>query len=130
MKYLIFVLFAMLFKNLSAQQSIITTGGKATNTSVSVSFSNGQLVCDNQITSVGSVSQGVQKVFEIVNISGVEQMNLQYDLKVYPTPSNEQLTLNFGNYELDNIKFQIFNLSVKMMEEKDLKTLNSLELKF
>jgi hypothetical protein len=125
MKYLIFVLFAITFKSLSAQQSINTTGGNTTNTSGSVSYSIGQLVCDNQITSVGSVRQGVQQVFEIVNISGVEQINLKYDFTVYPTPANQQLTLNLGNFQLGNTKFQIFNLSGKMIEEKEI--LNNIE---
>ncbi len=83
---------------------------------MNLSYSICQLVCDYQLTSVGSVRQGVQQVFEIVNISGVEQIYLQYDFKVYPTPANEQLTLNLGNYKLGNIKFQIFNLSSKMIE--------------
>jgi hypothetical protein len=64
MKYLIFVLLAITFKSLSAHQSINATRGNTANSSGSVSYSIGQLVCNNQIFIVSSVRQGVKQVFE------------------------------------------------------------------
>ena len=55
--------------SIKAQQSIITSGGEATGTNGSASYSIGQLITTTTTNGTGSVSAGVQQAFEIsVNV--------------------------------------------------------------
>ena len=125
MKSISFVFAFIVINNLSAQQSLNTGGGNTSNSSGSVSFSIGQLVFNTQIATGGSVRQGVQQAFEILNVSGIDQIKLTYNINIYPIPANDFLTLNLGNCELKNTKYQIFDMNGKMIDEKVIQ--NSIE---
>ena len=95
MKSITLVFAFIVINNLSAQQSVNTGGGNTTNSSGSVSFSIGQLVFNTQITTGGSIRQGVQQAFEILNVSGIDQIKLTYNVNIYPIPASDFLTLTF-----------------------------------
>jgi hypothetical protein len=79
---------------LSAQESVSTSGGNASGTGGSVSYSVGQLVFTNNTGTYGSVAQGIQQAFEISVVSGIEQAKgITLQCTAYPNPVKDYLIL-------------------------------------
>ncbi len=77
-----------------AQHSVNTTGGNVSNTSGSVGYSVGQIVCSSYSENDGSVSEGVQQPYEIYVITSVDKMkDIDLIISVFPNPVADQLSL-------------------------------------
>lgn len=76
-----------------AQQSTVSSGGDATSTTGSVSFSIGQVSYGSAQATAGNINQGVQQPYLIVT-SLSEPSSLQHDWIVYPNPAHGQLTVH------------------------------------
>ena len=85
-----------------AQQSVIATGGDATGSGGSVSYTVGQIDYQTNDGSGGSSSEGVQQPYEIFIVGITENLTLKRDIQVYPNPTNDFLFL-----ELDEIGDQM-----------------------
>jgi len=93
-KLIVILLLAISFAGLQAQEAITTTGGNASGSGGSVSYSVGQVVYTTNTGTTGSVAQGVQQPFDIAVVTGLEEakgITLQYS--AYPNPVTDVLTL-------------------------------------
>ena len=99
-----------------SQETITTAGGEATG-SGTVSYSIGQVVYGNTTGSNGSVSQGVQQAYEIVDAIG-EVVEINLELAAYPNPTNNALTLNIGNYNNQNLTYRLCDMQGKLLDSK------------
>ena len=93
-KLIVILLLAISFAGLQAQEAITTTGGNASGSGGSVSYSVGQVVYTTNTGTTGSVAQGVQQPFDIAVVTGLEEakgITLQYS--AYPNPVTDMLTL-------------------------------------
>jgi hypothetical protein len=91
--------FAFSFSTVMAQESVNATGGDATGSGGSASYSVGQLVYTTNSGTDGSVAQGVQQAFEISVVLGIEEAN-EIKLSAYPNPTTNYLTLNIAEFEI------------------------------
>jgi len=82
---------------LYAQETVPATGGDATGSGGSSSYTIGQVVSTTNTGSAGSVAFGVQQNYEISTITGIEITEINLELVAYPNPTNNDLTLNIGN---------------------------------
>jgi hypothetical protein len=106
------------FTGLHAQQVVTTAGGNATGSGGSASYSVGQIVYKTNSGSVGSVSQGVQQPYEISIVSVFEEENgVSLVLSSYPNPTTTSLTLKIGNYNFENLNYQLYDGEGKMVLE-------------
>ena len=114
-------LFATGISGLYAQETISASGGDASGSGGSSSYSLGQLVTATAETTDGSVAAGVQQPYEIFVVSGIdEKLKLKDVLLVYPNPTHDFLTLKV-NYEPGNIlSYQLINLNGKLLETKEI----------
>ncbi len=106
---------------LHAQEAIPASGGDASGSGGSVSYSVGQVVYTTNTGANGSVAQGVQQPYEISEVIGLEEakgINLEY--KVYPNPATDLLTLIIKNYDSENLSYQLFDINGKLLENKKL----------
>jgi hypothetical protein len=107
---------------LQAQQiheTMSATGGNASGSGGSVSYSLGQLFYSTQTTPVGSVSQGVQQPYEISVLSGIEEpKGINLVVSAYPNPTVNYITLKLDNIELSSLSFQLYDMSGKLLESK------------
>ena len=101
---------------LYSQETVTTAGGEATG-SGTVSYSIGQVVYSNTAGSNGSVSQGVQQAYEIVDAIG-EAVEINLELTAYPNPTNSALTLNIGNYNNQNLSYRLCDMQGKLLDSK------------
>ncbi|MCJ7446062.1 MAG: T9SS type A sorting domain-containing protein [Bacteroidales bacterium] len=108
---------------IQAQNTIPATGGNATGTGGSVSYSIGQFVF-NVITGInGSVTQGVQQPYEISIVTAIENtegINLEY--KVYPNPTRGLITLIIKPYDHENIRFRLYDLNGILLQDKKIES--------
>ena len=93
-KLIVILLLTIGFAGLQAQEAITTTGGNASGSGGSVSYSFGQVVYTTNAGTTGSVAQGVQQPFDIAVVTELEEakgITLHYS--VYPNPVTDVLTL-------------------------------------
>lgn len=106
---------------LKAQEVIPATGGNASGSGGTASYTVGQVVYTTNTEANGSVAQGVQQAYEISVVKGIEEAkDITLECTVYPNPTTDLLTLNIENYDVKNLSYQLFNISGKLLENKKL----------
>jgi len=99
-----------------AQQAITTTGGNASSSGGSISYSVGQIVYKTNSGSIGSVAQGVQQPYEISVVSGLEEAKgINLVLSAYPNPATDYVILKVENYKTENLTYQLYAISGKLL---------------
>jgi len=88
--------FTLIPSIIQAQETIPATGGNASGSGGSVSYTIGQVLCTINTGTNGSVAQGVQQPFEISVVTAIEEakgISLNYNYSVYPNPAFDYLIL-------------------------------------
>lgn len=102
--------------NLSAQQAITSSGGNASGTGGTASYSVGQVNYTINKSTGGSASQGVQQPFEIFELTGVDDVkDLSINLTVFPNPTVDYLTLTIESASTKNLTYQLFETNGKLI---------------
>jgi len=99
---------------LHAQESPTATGGEATGTGGTASYSVGQVVYTTQTGTNGSVAQGVQQPYEISITVGIDETSIKLELSVYPNPTADYLTLKVGASTF--LSYQLIDIQGKVIE--------------
>ncbi len=124
MKKLIFISIVMLFvvlTGINAQEAVVTTGGDASSTTGSVSYSMGQVVYSTSTGADGSVAQGVQQPYEISVVTALpETESIKLNFSVYPNPTTDFLTLRVTGYEGNNLSYHLFDSNGKLIMIKEV----------
>ncbi len=117
---------------INAQEATLSAGGESLGTGGSASYSVGQVACSTVIGVSGTITEGVQQPFEIyavnTGINVADKINLTFN--AYPNPVSKILTLDIGSYNSDNLSYQLFDNSGRLLgsnQVTDSKTDISLE---
>ena len=113
---------------LHAQKTVPATGGEATGTGGTTSYSVGQVVYTTNTGSNGSIAQGVQQPYEISITTGVNETSINLNLSVYPNPTTNFLNLKFDSEKLENLSYQLYDLQGKVIENNKVND-NSTKIK-
>jgi hypothetical protein len=106
---------------LQAQESVNVSGGNATGSGGSVSYTIGQTFYTTNTGSNGSVAEGVQQPFEISVVIGIEEANgINLSVSAYPNPTTDYLQLKVEREKLENLSYQLFDLNGKLLESKKI----------
>jgi len=106
---------------LQAQTSINATGGNASGSGGSSSYSVGQVAYQTHTGTNGSVAQGVQQPFEISVVTAIEEAKgINLSVSAYPNPTTDYLTLEVKEYELSNLHFQLYDMSGKLLQNEKI----------
>jgi hypothetical protein len=109
------------FTGLQAQEAIPASGGNASGSEGSVSYSVGQMVYTTNIGTNGSVAQGVQQPFEISVVTGLEDTEgISLRCSVYPNPTTDYLVLKVENFDKENLSYQLIDIKGKPLENKKI----------
>lgn len=112
--------------NLFAQVDVPTSGGDASGSDGSASYSVGQVVYTTNTGTDGSVAQGVQQPYEISIVTEIEEAKeISLTFSVYPNPTTNFLKLNIGNYTPENLNYQLYDASSKIIESKKVYTIET-----
>ena len=106
---------------LQAQESINTTGGNASGSGGSASYTVGQVVCTTNTGTSGLVAQGVQQPYEIFIVTAIEEANgINLSVLAYPNPTTDYLTLEVKDFEVSNLRFQLYDMSGKLLQSEKI----------
>jgi hypothetical protein len=106
---------------LQAQEAISASGGNASGSGGTASYSVGQIVYTTNTGTNGSVAQGVQQPFEISVVTGLEEAKgINLSVSAYPNPTTDFLNLKVENYDNTNLSYQLFDISGKLLETKNI----------
>lgn len=113
------LLFFLGLTGLQAQESINTSGSNVSGEGGSVSYSIGQIVYTTNTGTSGFVVQGVQQPFEISVITGLEEAKvINLSVSAYPNPTTGYLTLSFGEFDISNLSYQLYDLNGKLLRNE------------
>ena len=103
-----------------AQEAIPTTGGNASGSGGSVSYSVGQIVYTTDTGTNGSVAQGVQQPFEISVVGIDEAKGITLQCSVYPNPTMDFLILKVKNFSSSICNYQLYDLNGQLIKSQKL----------
>ncbi|HNW90642.1 MAG TPA: T9SS type A sorting domain-containing protein [Bacteroidales bacterium] len=109
-----------------AQQSVNASGGNASGTGGSVSYSVGQIVYTTNTGTNGSVAQGVQQPYEISVITAIEQAkDIDLVCIAYPNPTAGLFTLKVINYKSEKLAYQLYDIGGKILENIEITSIET-----
>ena len=107
---------------LNAQEAVSATGGEASGSGGSASYTIGQLVYTTHTGTTGSVAQGVQQAFEISVVTGIhESENISIFVSAYPNPASDFLTLSIDASTIVSprlLRYELFDMKGKLLKNK------------
>jgi hypothetical protein len=104
---------------IQAQSANPASGGNATGTGGSVSYSVGQFVYTTNTGSNGTISQGVQQPYEISILTGLEgAKDINLVCLAYPNPASDFLTLKIENFDKEKLSYKLLDANGKLLENK------------
>ncbi len=107
-----------------AQETVPATGGNASGSGGSASYSIGQMVYTTNTGTNGSVAQGVQQPYEISVITGIEEAKgISLNCSAYPNPTIEFITLKVdasATLSIQLLSYQLYDISGKLLENKKI----------
>ncbi len=111
---------------LHAQVALPTSGGNATGSGGSVSYTIGQIVYTNAAATTDSIEQGVQQPYKIslvTGLEGTEGITLQYS--AYPNPTTHSVTLKVEDFKTEGLTYQLVDLNGRQLETKKVNAIET-----
>jgi len=111
---------------LHAQEAIPASGGNASGSGGTVSYTVGQVVYTSNTGANGTVAQGVQQPFEISVVTGIEEAKgISLEMVVYPNPTSDFIRLIIENYDIKNLNYQLYNINGSLLLGKEIESQES-----
>jgi hypothetical protein len=121
LKLIAVLLLGLGLTGLQAQTSVNATGGNASGSGGSLSYSVGQVVYTTNTGTNGSVAQGVQQPFEISEVTAIEEAKgINLLVSAYPNPTTNNLTLSTGEFDISNLSFQLYDMNGKLLQNEKI----------
>lgn len=116
--FLIFLCCCGFWITLNGQETIPATGGNATGSGGSVSYTIGQITYQTLAGTTGTVAQGVQQPYEISIVTAIDNTtNTNIECTVYPNPSRGSLRLVVESSDYENLRFRLFNINGVLLKD-------------
>lgn len=109
-----------------AQETVVSTGGEATGSGGTSSYSIGQVAYTTNTGSSGSLAQGVQQAYEFSIVMGVNVTEINLELVVFPNPTINEVTVKMLNISERQLNYQLYSTQGKLM--KTIKTPSQTEV--
>ena len=104
-----------------AQEAVLTTGGNATGSGGSISFSAGQAAYSSLSGVNGRVTEGVQQPYEIYVITGLDELaGIELNCRAYPNPTTRFLYLNIEQFNYRELSYRLFNVQGRLLKEDNI----------
>lgn len=117
----VLLLFGLGSTGLRAQESVNSTGGNASGSGGSASYSIGQVFYITNTGSNGSVAEGVQQPYEISVITELEvAKGINLSVSAYPNPATDYLILEVKDFELSNLHFELYDTQGKLLQSEKI----------
>lgn len=104
---------------LSAQSSVVPTGGTASGNGGTVTYTVGQIAAQNNSDGTTSISEGVQQPYEIQTIGIDNYPGITLNAVVYPNPTLGNVQLTMYNVQLEG-EVRVFDSNGKFLFSKQI----------
>jgi hypothetical protein len=105
------------------QSTIPATGGNATGSGGSVSYTVGQVTYQTSEGITGTVAQGVQQPYEISVVTAIENTEgIILECKIYPNPTSGSLKLLIKPYDDDNFRYRLHDINSILLQDKKIES--------
>jgi hypothetical protein len=112
-----FIVFAFSLSTAMAQEAVPATGGDASGSGGSASYSVGQVTYQTRTGTGGSLAEGVQQPYEISVVTAIEEAKgIDLMVSAYPNPTTDFLILSIDNFEIRNLSYQMFDMNGKILQ--------------
>lgn len=117
---LFLTILSLTFVNYSfGQKDVVASGGQATGSGGSVSYSIGQIDYITSLGSGGTITQGVQQPYEIFVVSGIEEQTINLLINAFPNPVIEFVTLDLSETG-NETKYILYSVEGKKITENNI----------
>ena len=96
-----------------SQEAIPVSGGEATGSGGSGSYTVGQVFYTTHTAATGSISQGVQHPFEFQTLSNAALTTVNLTAVTYPNPTKDFIILKITDSALNNLRYTLFDVNGK-----------------
>jgi hypothetical protein len=103
-----------------AQKGPVSSGGQATGSGGTVSYSIGQVDYLSQSGSNGALTQGIQQPYEIQILTGIENAGIALSCKVYPNPASDFLLLQLSGLTTEHMRYALFSIDGKLITQHQI----------
>src|SRR5574344_478883 len=118
LKFSVVLFLGLGLTGLQAQESINTTGGNASGSGGTVSYSVGQVMYNTHTGTNGSVAEGVQQPYEISVVIGIEEAkDINLLLSAFPNPTDDYLTLEIQSIIQTQYFASLYDLNGKLLQK-------------
>lgn len=127
LKWCAIILFSLGVTGIQAQEiheAIPASGGNAAGSGGTMSYSVGQVVYTTNTGTNGSVSEGIQKAYEISVITAVEEAK-DISLSAYPNPTADYVTLEVNDLQRSSLRFQLYDMNGKLLQSEKITNLQT-----
>ena len=108
-----------------SQEAIPASGGDASGSGGTLSFTVGQLVYSSNSGSNGSVADGVQQPYEISTTVGIELSTISLDFIAYPNPTINNIVLSIKDFNNEKLNYQLYDMSGKLLKSNKVNAINT-----
>lgn len=95
----------------NAQQTFSASGGNASGSGGTVSFTVGQTMFSNYGSAAGTLEEGVQHAYEIYPVGTNEGTDPSLVVSVFPNPTEGYLIISIDNLQNDEMSFQLIDIN-------------------
>ncbi len=96
--------------HLHAQNGPVSSGGDATGSGGSVSYSIGQIDYTSPTGSGGNTNEGLQQPYEIFT-AGVDDAQISLELSIYPNPTTTSVFLKVDKEDITHLFYQLYDVN-------------------
>ena len=115
--YFAFLITIISFAKSYSQESADVSGGTATGTGGSSSYSVGQITYTSQTSSGGFVTLGVQQPYEIVTLGKDDFAAINLVMSAYPNPATDLLNLVISDDNWNSLSYQLYDINGRTLSK-------------
>ncbi len=105
---------------------ILSRNHKIPNEYLSISSSLGQGVHTSNSNELGNSKDGIQHAFEILCSTGLKKAEgIALEISVFPQAAKDRLNLSVGNYNIQNLSYQVYTNHGQLIENKNINRVNT-----
>ena len=106
---------------IQAQIAIPSSGGNATGSGGTASYTFGQVVYTTISGTNGSSAQGVQQPYEISVVTAIEEAkDISLEIVVYPNPATDFIKLKIENFEVQKLRYQLYDINGSLLQDNKI----------
>jgi hypothetical protein len=116
-KTILLACFLLSIQLIYSQEAVSASGGEATGSGGTSSYTVGQLLYSTNTGSNVSIIQGVQQSIELLTLSNLELTALTLSAVTYPNPTSDYIVLALRNSQLTDLSYVICDLQGRIVRK-------------